>query len=57
MNTYGRKMYEYVFITQSSGQIMANGHWNLIYPSTFKEILDLLAEKRRNELVIPLQYH
>jgi DNA-directed RNA polymerase subunit beta' len=36
---------------------MPNGHWNLIYPSIFKENSDLLAKKRRNRFVIPLQYH
>nr|YP_010245672.1 RNA polymerase beta'' subunit [Pleuropogon hooverianus]QTJ29313.1 RNA polymerase beta'' subunit [Pleuropogon hooverianus] len=37
-------------------RIMSNGHWNFIYPSFFQENSDLLAKKRRNRFVIPLQY-
>ena len=29
----------------------------MIYPSIFKENSDLLAKKRRNRFLIPLQYH
>lgn len=56
MNTYGKKDRE-IFDYSTSDRIMANGHWNLIYPSIFKENSDLLAKKRRNRFVIPLQYH
>nr|YP_010245174.1 RNA polymerase beta'' subunit [Echinaria capitata]QTJ28732.1 RNA polymerase beta'' subunit [Echinaria capitata] len=56
MNTYGKKDGE-IFNYSTSGRIMANGHWNFIYPSIFKENSDLLAKKRRNRFVIPLQYH
>nr|YP_010244018.1 RNA polymerase beta'' subunit [Aira cupaniana]QTJ27330.1 RNA polymerase beta'' subunit [Aira cupaniana] len=56
MNTYGKKDRE-IFYYSTSGRIMANDHWNLIYPSIFKENSDLLAKKRRNRFVIPLQYH
>nr|YP_009650198.1 RNA polymerase beta '' subunit [Triplachne nitens]QCD15433.1 RNA polymerase beta '' subunit [Triplachne nitens] len=56
MNTYGKKDRE-IFDYSRSDRIMANGHWNLIYPSIFQENSDLLAKKRRNRFVIPLQYH
>nr|YP_010244594.1 RNA polymerase beta'' subunit [Rostraria litorea]QTJ28152.1 RNA polymerase beta'' subunit [Rostraria litorea] len=56
MNTYGKKDRE-IFDYSRSGRIMANGHWNLIYPSIFQDNSDLLAKKRRNRFVIPLQYH
>jgi DNA-directed RNA polymerase subunit beta' len=56
MNTYGKKERE-IFDYSTSDRIMANGHWNLVYPSIFKENSDLLAKKRRNRFVIPLQYH
>nr|YP_009642159.1 RNA polymerase beta '' subunit [Catapodium marinum]QCD14604.1 RNA polymerase beta '' subunit [Catapodium marinum] len=56
MNTYGKKDRE-IFDYSMSSRIMANAHWNLIYPSIFKDNSDLLAKKRRNRFVIPLQYH
>lgn len=56
MNTYGKKDRE-IFDYSTLVRIMPNGHWNLIYPSIFKENSDLLAKKRRNRFVIPLQYH
>nr|YP_009649701.1 RNA polymerase beta '' subunit [Desmazeria sicula]QCD14687.1 RNA polymerase beta '' subunit [Desmazeria sicula] len=56
MNTYGKKDRE-IFDYSTSSRIMANAHWNLIYPSIFKDNSDLLAKKRRNRFVIPLQYH
>nr|YP_010218146.1 RNA polymerase beta'' subunit [Lagurus ovatus]UBU97553.1 RNA polymerase beta'' subunit [Lagurus ovatus] len=56
MNTYGKKDRE-IFDYSRSDRIMANGHWNLIYPSIFQDNSDLLAKKRRNRFVIPLQYH
>jgi len=56
MNTYGKKDRE-ILDYSMSGRIMANDHWNFIYPSIFKENSDLLAKKRRNRFVIPLQYH
>nr|YP_009923304.1 RNA polymerase beta'' subunit [Glyceria arkansana]QNC66912.1 RNA polymerase beta'' subunit [Glyceria arkansana] len=37
-------------------RIISNGHWNFIYPSIFQDNSDLLAKKRRNRFVIPLQY-
>nr|YP_009748315.1 RNA polymerase beta'' subunit [Pogonia minor]QII89995.1 RNA polymerase beta'' subunit [Pogonia minor] len=36
-------------------QIISNGHWNFIDPS-IHQVNDSLAKKRRNRLVIPLQY-
>jgi DNA-directed RNA polymerase subunit beta' len=44
MNTYGKKDWEF-FDYSTSGRIMANNHWNLIYPSIFKENSDLLVKK------------
>nr|YP_009421001.1 RNA polymerase beta subunit [Coelachne africana]ASR73575.1 RNA polymerase beta subunit [Coelachne africana] len=38
-------------------RIVSNSHWNFIYPSILQENSDLLAKKRRNRFVIPLQYH
>nr|YP_009156451.1 RNA polymerase beta '' subunit [Briza maxima]AJV89358.1 RNA polymerase beta '' subunit [Briza maxima] len=56
MNTYGKKDKE-ILDYSSSDRIMANGHWNWIYPSILQDNSDLLAKKRRNRFVIPLQYH
>nr|YP_010245092.1 RNA polymerase beta'' subunit [Corynephorus divaricatus]QTJ28650.1 RNA polymerase beta'' subunit [Corynephorus divaricatus] len=56
LNTYGKKDRE-ILDYSTSGRSMANEHWNFIYPSIFKENSDLLAKKRRNRFVIPLQYH
>nr|YP_009156115.1 RNA polymerase beta '' subunit [Anthoxanthum odoratum]AJV89022.1 RNA polymerase beta '' subunit [Anthoxanthum odoratum] len=55
MNTYGKKDRE-IFDYSRSDRIMAN-HWNLIHPSILQDNSDLLAKKRRNRFVIPLQYH
>nr|ATG83073.1 RNA polymerase beta'' subunit [Colocasia esculenta] len=35
---------------------ISNGHWNLKYPSILHENFDFLAKRRRNRLIIPLQY-
>nr|QHN54432.1 RNA polymerase beta'' subunit [Montrichardia arborescens] len=35
---------------------ISNGHWNLKYPSILHENSDFLAKRRRNRLIIPLQY-
>nr|YP_010506714.1 RNA polymerase beta'' subunit [Briza media]UXF58577.1 RNA polymerase beta'' subunit [Briza media] len=56
MNTYGKKDRE-IFDYSRSDRIMANGHWNWIYPSILQDNSDLLAKKRRNRFLIPLQYH
>ena len=56
MNTYGKKDRE-ILDYSTSDRIMSNGHWNFIYPSIFQDNSDLLAKKRRNRFVIPLQYH
>nr|QXX99820.1 RNA polymerase beta'' subunit [Allium moly] len=37
-------------------QIISNRHLDLIYPSIFQENFDLLAKRRRNRFLIPLQY-
>src|ERR1043165_8465566 len=56
INTYGKKDRE-ILDYSTSDRIMSNGHWNFIYPSFFQDNSDLLAKKRRNRFVIPLQYH
>jgi DNA-directed RNA polymerase subunit beta' len=56
MNTYGKKDRE-ILDYSTSDRIMSNDHWNFIYPSIFQDNSDLLAKKRRNRFVIPLQYH
>src|ERR1043165_5660333 len=56
INTYGKKDRE-ILDYSTSDRIMSNGHWNFIYPSIFQDNSDLLAKKRRNRFVIPLQYH
>nr|YP_010047375.1 RNA polymerase beta'' subunit [Homalomena occulta]QPK41932.1 RNA polymerase beta'' subunit [Homalomena occulta] len=33
-----------------------NGHWNLKYPSILHENSDFFAKRRKNRLIIPLQY-
>nr|YP_009410630.1 RNA polymerase beta subunit [Dichaetaria wightii]ASJ66046.1 RNA polymerase beta subunit [Dichaetaria wightii] len=38
-------------------RIVSNGHWNFVYPSILQDNSDLLAKKRRNRFVIPLQSH
>nr|YP_009972045.1 RNA polymerase beta' subunit [Butomus umbellatus]QNH69939.1 RNA polymerase beta' subunit [Butomus umbellatus]UDZ61168.1 RNA polymerase beta subunit [Butomus umbellatus] len=40
-----------------SDRIIPNGYWNFIYPSIFQENSDLLAKRRRNRFIIPLQYY
>nr|YP_009312693.1 RNA polymerase beta' subunit [Ranunculus occidentalis]AOV63572.1 RNA polymerase beta' subunit [Ranunculus occidentalis] len=37
------------------GEILCNGHCNLIYPTILDENSDLLAKRRRNRFTIPLQ--
>nr|ATV98726.1 RNA polymerase beta subunit [Eschweilera micrantha] len=36
-------------------RIVCTGHYNLIYPATLHENSDLLAKRRRNRFIIPLQ--
>nr|YP_010722918.1 RNA polymerase beta'' subunit [Anthurium andraeanum]WDW20923.1 RNA polymerase beta'' subunit [Anthurium andraeanum] len=38
------------------GRSISNGHWNFKYPSILHENSDFLAKRRRNRLIIPLQY-
>nr|YP_009233769.1 RNA polymerase beta' subunit [Bouteloua curtipendula]AMB49464.1 RNA polymerase beta' subunit [Bouteloua curtipendula] len=38
-------------------RMVSNNHWNFVYPSILQDNLDLLAKKRRNRFVIPLQNH
>nr|QHB79491.1 RNA polymerase beta subunit [Ruppia sinensis] len=40
-----------------SNQIIPNGHWNFLYPSIQQESYYLLAKRRRNRFIIPLQYY
>nr|AEX94824.1 RNA polymerase beta' subunit [Ledebouria cordifolia] len=37
-------------------QIISNGHLHFMYPSILQENSDFLAKRRRNRLLIPLQY-
>nr|YP_009157200.1 RNA polymerase beta'' subunit [Phaenosperma globosum]AJV90107.1 RNA polymerase beta'' subunit [Phaenosperma globosum]UKT60337.1 RNA polymerase beta'' subunit [Phaenosperma globosum] len=56
LDTFGkkdRKILDY----STPDRIMSNGHWNFFYPSILQDNSDLLAKKRRNRFVIPLQYH
>nr|YP_010205185.1 RNA polymerase beta' subunit [Chorda filum]UAV85753.1 RNA polymerase beta' subunit [Chorda filum] len=40
-----------------SNQIIHNSDWNLLYPSILQENSSLLAKRRRNRFIIPLQYY
>ncbi|WVZ87832.1 hypothetical protein U9M48_034407 [Paspalum notatum var. saurae] len=56
LDTFGKKDREIInYLTPN--RIVSNGHWNFVYPSILQDNLDLLAKKRRNRFVIPLQYH
>jgi len=56
LDTFGKKDRE-ILDYSTPDRIMSNGHWNLVYPSILQDNSDLLAKKRRNRFVIPLQYH
>nr|YP_004734178.1 RNA polymerase beta' subunit [Ferrocalamus rimosivaginus]ADO65218.1 RNA polymerase beta' subunit [Ferrocalamus rimosivaginus] len=56
LDTFGKKDRE-ILDYSTPDRIMSNGHWNFIYPSILQDNSDLLAKKRRNGFVIPLQYH
>nr|YP_009923636.1 RNA polymerase beta'' subunit [Schizachne purpurascens]QNC67329.1 RNA polymerase beta'' subunit [Schizachne purpurascens] len=56
LDTFDKKDRE-ILDYSTPDRIMSNGHWNFIYPSIFQNNSDLLAKKRRNRFVIPLQYH
>nr|YP_010934082.1 RNA polymerase beta'' subunit [Ctenium concinnum]WKU84508.1 RNA polymerase beta'' subunit [Ctenium concinnum] len=56
LDTFGKKDKEILdYLTPD--RIMSNNHWNFVYPSLPQDNSDLLAKKRRNRFVIPLQYH
>uniref|UniRef100_UPI00315E0203 RNA polymerase beta'' subunit n=1 Tax=Ctenium canescens TaxID=3063525 RepID=UPI00315E0203 len=56
LDTFGKKDKEILdYLTPD--RIMSNNHWNFVYPSIPQDNSDLLAKKRRNRFVIPLQYH
>nr|YP_009451677.1 RNA polymerase beta'' subunit [Nardus stricta]ARQ27991.1 RNA polymerase beta'' subunit [Nardus stricta] len=55
LDTFGKKDRE-ILDYSTPDRIMSNGHWNLVYPSILQDSSDLLAKKRRNRFVIPLQY-
>nr|YP_009241821.1 RNA polymerase beta' subunit [Potamogeton perfoliatus]AMQ13395.1 RNA polymerase beta' subunit [Potamogeton perfoliatus] len=40
-----------------SDRIRPKGHWNFLCPSILQENSSLLAKRRRNRLIIPLQYY
>ncbi|KAF0889765.1 hypothetical protein E2562_030573, partial [Oryza meyeriana var. granulata] len=56
LDTFGKKDRE-ILDYSTPDRIMSNGHWNFVYPSILQNNSDLLAKKRRNRFVIPLQYH
>nr|YP_009135850.1 RNA polymerase beta'' subunit [Lithachne pauciflora]AIM54026.1 RNA polymerase beta'' subunit [Lithachne pauciflora] len=56
VDTFGKKDRE-ILDYSTPDRIMSNRHWNLVYPSILQDTSDLLAKKRRNRFVIPLQYH
>nr|YP_009156366.1 RNA polymerase beta'' subunit [Brachyelytrum aristosum]AJV89271.1 RNA polymerase beta'' subunit [Brachyelytrum aristosum] len=56
LDTFGKKDREILYYS-TPDRIMSNGHWNFVYPSILQDNSDLLAKKRRNRFVIPLQYH
>nr|YP_009135601.1 RNA polymerase beta'' subunit [Zizania aquatica]AIM53776.1 RNA polymerase beta'' subunit [Zizania aquatica] len=56
LGAFGKKDRE-IFDYSTPDRIMSNGHWNFFYPSILPNNSDLLAKKRRNRFVIPLQYH
>nr|UFQ87448.1 RNA polymerase beta'' subunit [Ampelocalamus breviligulatus] len=56
LDTFGKKDRE-ILDYSTPDRIMSNGHWNFVYPSILQDNSDLLAKKRRNGFVIPLQYH
>nr|YP_009134856.1 RNA polymerase beta'' subunit [Bambusa arnhemica]YP_010892353.1 RNA polymerase beta'' subunit [Bambusa ooh]AIM52944.1 RNA polymerase beta'' subunit [Bambusa arnhemica]WJP00602.1 RNA polymerase beta'' subunit [Bambusa ooh] len=56
LDTFGKKDRE-ILDYSTPDRIMSNGHWNFVYPSILQDNSDLLAKKRRNRFVIPLQYH
>nr|QCO74635.1 RNA polymerase beta' subunit [Cleistogenes sp. BM-2019] len=56
LDTFGKKDKEILdYLTPD--RIVSNNHWNFVYPSILQDNSDLLAKKRRNRFVIPLQYH
>nr|YP_009246182.1 RNA polymerase beta' subunit [Hilaria rigida]AMB36079.1 RNA polymerase beta' subunit [Hilaria rigida] len=56
LDTFGKKDKEILdYLTPD--RIVSNNHWNFVYPSILQDNSDLLAKKRRNGFVIPLQYH
>nr|YP_010725031.1 RNA polymerase beta'' subunit [Doryanthes palmeri]WDW32244.1 RNA polymerase beta'' subunit [Doryanthes palmeri] len=55
LDTSGKKDREILDYSRLD-RIISNGHWNFIYPSILQENSDLLAKRRRNRFIIPLQY-
>nr|YP_009451594.1 RNA polymerase beta' subunit [Melanocenchris abyssinica]ARQ27908.1 RNA polymerase beta' subunit [Melanocenchris abyssinica] len=56
LDTFGKKdkaIRDYL----TPNRIVSNNHWNFFYPSILQDNSDLLAKKRRNRFVIPLQSH
>nr|YP_009451510.1 RNA polymerase beta '' subunit [Lygeum spartum]ARQ27824.1 RNA polymerase beta '' subunit [Lygeum spartum] len=56
LDTFGKKERE-ILDYSTPDPIMSNDRWNFVYPSILQDNSDLLAKKRRNRFVIPLQYH
>nr|YP_009245845.1 RNA polymerase beta' subunit [Bouteloua gracilis]AMB35742.1 RNA polymerase beta' subunit [Bouteloua gracilis] len=56
LDTFGKKDKKILdYLTPN--RMVSNNHWNFIYPSILQDNSDLLAKKRRNRFVIPLQNH
>nr|YP_010033466.1 RNA polymerase beta'' subunit [Curculigo orchioides]QOW40504.1 RNA polymerase beta'' subunit [Curculigo orchioides] len=55
LNTSGKKDREILDYSRPD-RVISNGYWNFIYPSIFQDNSDLLAKRRRNRFLIPLQY-
>nr|YP_010690749.1 RNA polymerase beta'' subunit [Spatholirion longifolium]WBU14628.1 RNA polymerase beta'' subunit [Spatholirion longifolium] len=49
----GREIFEY----SRRRRMIFTGHWDFIYPSIIQENSYFLGKRRRNRLIIPLQYH
>nr|YP_010547448.1 RNA polymerase beta'' subunit [Bouteloua dactyloides]UYL23429.1 RNA polymerase beta'' subunit [Bouteloua dactyloides] len=56
LDTFGKKDKKILdYLTPN--RMVSNNHWNFFYPSILQDNSDLLAKKRRNRFVIPLQNH
>ena len=56
LDTFGKKD-KGILHYLTADRIVSNNDWNFVYPSILQDNSELLAKKRRNRFVIPLQYH